>query len=42
MASELKHRLNEEFETLSIAKPGSVLVNVVDSPCSDLITFKKE
>jgi hypothetical protein len=41
MASELKHRLNEEFETIGIAKPGSVVINVVNSPCSDLKTLKR-
>jgi hypothetical protein len=41
MASELGHRLNNEFETLDVAKPGPMLVNVVNSPCSDLKTLKK-
>jgi hypothetical protein len=41
MANELKHRLNDKLENLSIAKPRSMLVNVVNSSYSNLKTLKR-
>jgi hypothetical protein len=41
LAAELKRSLNDEFESLGIAKPGSSLVNSVKSHFSGLKTLKK-
>jgi hypothetical protein len=41
LASQLKHYLNEIFEILGMAKPGSTLANVVTTTCSDLKTLKE-
>jgi predicted nucleic acid-binding Zn-ribbon protein len=41
MATELKHSLNDDFEAIGIAKPGSMLVNITKSTCSDIKTLKK-
>jgi hypothetical protein len=41
MAAELKHNLNDDFEAIGIAKPGSTLVNIAKSTCCDTKTLKK-
>jgi hypothetical protein len=41
LARELKHNLNKEFEILGMAKPGSTLADIVNTPCSGLKTLKK-
>jgi hypothetical protein len=35
------HNLNGEFEILGMTKPGSTLADIVNTPCSDLKTLKK-
>jgi hypothetical protein len=41
IATELKYNLNADFEVIRIAKPGSTLVNIAKSTCSDIKTLKK-
>jgi hypothetical protein len=41
MATELKHNLNDDFQAIGIAKPGSTLVSIAKSTCSDIKTLKK-
>jgi hypothetical protein len=41
LAIELKRNLEEKFEILGRAKPGSRLANAVNTPCSDLKILKR-
>jgi hypothetical protein len=41
IATELKCNLNPDFKVTGIAKPGSTLVNIAKSSCSDTKTLKK-